>query len=232
MRLIKDVPEIEKAVEKGEMNLSQLTAASDYFKREKKDGKRVTSEAKLELLNQLKDKSSRECEKIIASKNPELAISKERERVLTHDLTEIKIIISEKLMTKIKRLKDLKSHVNPEFYYAEIFEYCVDEVLKREEKRVGAPRRALSSKEEKHSTPAPEVNSNPYSRAIQAKTKRFVFTRDRHQCTYRDPASKQPCESEYQIEIDHIVPHALGGMNNTKNLRLRCAAHNQYRNSG
>ena len=33
----------------------------------------------------------------------------------------------------------------------------------------------------------------------------------------------------WDLEFEHIVPHALGGANSTDNLMLLCRAHNQYR---
>jgi 5-methylcytosine-specific restriction endonuclease McrA len=47
---------------------------------------------------------------------------------------------------------------------------------------------------------------------------------DRGCCEAFDPTGR--CSSRYQLEIDHIVPHAKGGSDLFENLRLCCRAHN------
>ena len=37
--------------------------------------------------------------------------------------------------------------------------------------------------------------------------------------------------SRYRLEIDHIVPFALGGGAQPANLRIRCGAHHRYRHA-
>jgi len=63
------------------------------------------------------------------------------------------------------------------------------------------------------------------SRYIPAAVQREVKTRDGHQCTFCGPDG-QRCSERYRLEIDHIRPYALGGKNETENLRLVCRAHN------
>jgi hypothetical protein len=54
---------------------------------------------------------------------------------------------------------------------------------------------------------------------LTPKTRRFIWQRDQGKCTQ--------CGSEKYLEIDHILPRALGGTNKPENLRLLCRAHNQ-----
>ena len=51
-----------------------------------------------------------------------------------------------------------------------------------------------------------------------------VATRRRGGCSYVDPQTGRRCNSTHLIEIDHIVPHALGGAADPRNLRLLCGA--------
>ena len=67
------------------------------------------------------------------------------------------------------------------------------------------------------------------SRYIPASVKREVWRRDQGCCSYVDPRSRRRCGSRYRLEIDHIVPFALGGGAEPGNLRLRCAAHHRLR---
>ena len=59
-------------------------------------------------------------------------------------------------------------------------------------------------------------------RAIPAAVKRQVWDRDRGCCTCVDRSSGHRCGSRHRVQIDHIVPYALGGSAEPDNLRL-CA---------
>ena len=71
------------------------------------------------------------------------------------------------------------------------------------------------------------------SRYIPAAVRREVWRRDRGRCSYvphhSGRESGRRCGSRYRLEIDHIVPFALGGANELSNLRLHCEAHHRLR---
>ncbi len=67
------------------------------------------------------------------------------------------------------------------------------------------------------------------SRYIPAPVRRAVWRRDRGCCSYVDPHSGRRCGSRFLLELDHIVPFALGGSAEPRNLRLHCAAHHRFR---
>ena len=69
------------------------------------------------------------------------------------------------------------------------------------------------------------------SRYIPAAVRREVWRRDQGCCSYVDPHSGRRCGSRYRLEIDHIVPFALGGGAEPGNLRLRCEAHHRLRHA-
>ena len=73
--------------------------------------------------------------------------------------------------------------------------------------------------------PQPRVRS----RAIPAAVRRQVWERDRGCCSNVDRGSGRRCGSRHLLEIDHVVPYALGGSAEPDNLRLLCAAHHRYR---
>ena len=70
------------------------------------------------------------------------------------------------------------------------------------------------------------------SRYIPVAVKREVWRRDQGRCSYVDRHSGRRCGSRYRLEIDHIVPFALGGASELFNLRLRCGAHHKLRHAG
>jgi hypothetical protein len=63
------------------------------------------------------------------------------------------------------------------------------------------------------------------SRAIPAAVRREVWARDEGCCSWKAKDGRR-CGSRWKLEIDHIVPVALGGTATADNLRLLCRAHN------
>ena len=78
--------------------------------------------------------------------------------------------------------------------------------------------------------PAPQPQAR--DRAIPAAVKRQVWERDRGCCSYVDRGSGRRCSSRHLLQIDHILPFALGGSAEPGNLRLLCAAHHRHRHAG
>ena len=67
------------------------------------------------------------------------------------------------------------------------------------------------------------------SRYIPVPVRREVWRRDGGCCSYVDPHSGRRCGSRFLLELDHIVPFALGGSAEPGNLRVRCSAHHRLR---
>jgi 5-methylcytosine-specific restriction endonuclease McrA len=70
-----------------------------------------------------------------------------------------------------------------------------------------------------------ETNHEHVSRYIPTEIRRHVWQRDGGGCTYVSPNGTR-CSSVAYLQIDHVVPFALGGESSESNLRLRCFAHN------
>ncbi len=66
---------------------------------------------------------------------------------------------------------------------------------------------------------------DPSSRA--EPTRRQVFARDQH-CQWENPNGEK-CQSQYQLEVDHIQPKWAGGSDDPENLQLLCATHNKLK---
>lgn len=62
-------------------------------------------------------------------------------------------------------------------------------------------------------------------RAVPADVRREVWERDGGRCTFVSEDGRR-CDSRWKLELDHVVPAALGGPPTTSNLRLRCRGHN------
>lgn len=59
---------------------------------------------------------------------------------------------------------------------------------------------------------------------ISNRVRREIWARAQGRCEALDREGR--CRSRYQLELDHIIPHARGGADSNENLRLVCRAHN------
>ena len=206
---------------------------------------------KLDLLEQVTGKSSRQTEKLLCEMDAEIYQIKDKVRYLNKDQIEIKLTVNKNSYENLETLKSLLSHISPNMSYGKLFQTLSElgldkydprrKLKKQNEKKQSKIKKALvinkPSKNNKASFKNTQIinknskNQNKtYNRYIPAQIKRLVWTRDQGQCTYICPETKKKCGSKYFLQIDHIHPYSLGGSSKLSNLRLLCAGHNQYRN--
>jgi hypothetical protein len=203
MRLVREVPSLKENLNSGKLHLTHLTMARSLFNKEEE--RFNSTEKKEALLHSFKGKSKRACERIIATYSPEAVLIKEKERPVTENLTELKLVISDELLLKLKRLRDLSGKET----ITDLLEMLANQELKRREKQSVCPAKV-----------------DPKARSATPKLRREIFQRDQEQCTYQNSEGRR-CESKSYLQIDHIKPYALGGETKRENLRLLCFAHNQ-----
>ena len=202
MRLLRDVPpqdtpQIEAKITSGRLSLTNLVLAQTLFSKEKKAGRQMTVETKLEVLSQLENQTTRQAEKIVCGISPEMLA---RKKELRFDL-----IDDDSLREKLLRLKGHYAHAQPNMNLTDLLHRLCDEKLESINKR-----RAPS---------APRVNLKTTATPSQAEVRRLVWRRDKGQCSN--------CRSTYALEIDHVRPRAMGGPSTLENTRLLCRACNQ-----
>lgn len=195
-RLLKDVPSIERKVINGELTLSTLAQAGQLFRNED-----ITEiEKKKEILAEIENKSSRDCEKILMNFKTEPQLPSERAKRVTPQFTTVKFNFSDDTMKVFNEVKDHFS--NKRFNNDQLFQFIFQQVLKKKEVK------SLPT------SVSPGVN-----RHIPISIKRLVFERDKGQCT--------KCGSRKFLQYDHITPYSMGGKSTVENLRLLCASCNQ-----
>ena len=72
-----------------------------------------------------------------------------------------------------------------------------------------------------------EKKISPTSRHIPAKIRDEVFCRDRGSCSFVGPDGVR-CGSRHNLQLDHIVPFAVGGAHDAENLHVTCSRHNRH----
>jgi hypothetical protein len=251
MRLLVEVPEIEPALQKGEVNLSTLATLQGFIQRKEKP---VSKQEKKELVFALQGKSRRECEKVLVGLDPSAALPKEKERVVSPTQTEIRFVADDELMQKLQKIKELDGHVHFSPSYLELFHRMANLALKKldpaanKERALKAKGPASPSAQDfivrnGSSTPPAEFENKGWQmkmravtdapqpkkvriRYIPAALRREVWKKGQARCSYRSSDGRR-CVSRFALEIDHIQPLALGGKTVSSNLRLLCRAHNQ-----
>jgi 5-methylcytosine-specific restriction endonuclease McrA len=134
--------------------------------------------------------------------------------------TVVQFTAREGVFSKLEHVRLLASHRLPaNASLEELIEFLADYFTQRED-----PKRRHERREAKHTArreaPAPE---NP--RQIPAQVRDDVFVRDQGQCTF--VGDHKRCGSAHALQLDHVVPVALGGSGEADNLRLLCAKHNR-----
>lgn len=210
MRMIREMPEVKARLESGALSLSNLAAAETFFRAERKQGKSRSATEKKELLRQIEGLSKRECEKKLLEISPEAALPKERERALTPELTELRLVVDLETLGLLKQVRD----AHPGLTTAQV----IKRALKEAAREVEATR-----------TPkfAPVQKSKTEQSGSVAEMRRQAFARSQGRCEFKSQDGRR-CESRNGLEIDHSIPQARGGKNDPSNLRVLCRGHNSY----
>jgi hypothetical protein len=127
--------------------------------------------------------------------------------------TEFLFVAGPRFAGAVERLRALLWHKYPDGRLEDLLYEAANDFLSRREParepRRSGPRRA----------PIKD------SRRIPAAVRRAIWRRDAGRCAFLGAAGR--CGECRGLEIDHVVPWALGGRSGPDNLRLLCRAHNQ-----
>ena len=232
MRALSEIPEIESKIEKGKLSIATVSQVQSFFQNQTKVQKEgIRPGVKIDVLKLVEGKSKREVEKILTSIAPQ-TIPQDKVRILDGNHSEIRFVANERLLEKLRRIRDLMSHQEGMNTYAELFEKMADLALDKIDPERKAMR--LNSNITKTGTQLGAKTSvgrtdSPNSKqAIPAAVRREVWKKSGGRCSFIDPDSKRRCDSTRYLELDHQVPRAHGGGNELENLRLYCRNHNVY----
>jgi len=132
-RLLKELPEIEKKVQEGNLNLTQLSKlASATNQDQKATGKKVSTEQKRELLEQMENKTGFETEQLL-NQNFECNLKPKKEITPRKQAYELHLKLTPEQYEKLKKAQSLLSHVVYEGGFAEIIEVLCDKLIQKKE---------------------------------------------------------------------------------------------------
>jgi hypothetical protein len=250
MRLIGELPEMAGKITEGQMNLTSAARVQSFLKSEAKGNKAYSRDQKLELIEALEHRPTREVSRELRRQARASTPGDERGKgsdghgpTLNRDLNAIMSLDGETgefalklppaLHEKLDRLLIAKSVHNPELGYLDILEELLDDAL------AGTSTSAFEIRPRAESPSAAAISkvieetvtqTRKRSRYISASIQKQVWQSYGHLgCTYVDSSTGRRCGSKADLEIDHIVPFAMGGRNELGNLRLVCSQHNRWR---
>jgi len=132
-RLIKELPEIEKKVQEGNLNLTQLSKlASATNQDQKATGKKVSTEQKRELLAQMENKTGFETEQLLNQKF-DCNLKPKKEITPRKQAYELHLKLTPEQYEKLKKAQSLLSHVVHDGGFAEVIEILCDKFIQKKE---------------------------------------------------------------------------------------------------
>ena len=130
----------------------------------------------------------------------------------------LQVTIGAAARERLRQIQALMRHRLPNGDPAAIVEHALEvlhaDLLKQKAAQVAKPRAGREARETK-------------GRYIPASVKREVWQRDQGRCAFVAPDGRR-CGSEHGVEFHHVQPYAAGGESTTKNIEMRCRAHNGF----
>ena len=234
VRVCRRYPGAFEQVARGELHLSALCALAPHLD-EGNAG---------ELLEVCTGKTRRQVDELLAARFPKADVPDAvRVEPLSVDRYSLQFTIDGEALAELEAVRALARHRCPGGELAELFKLALRALKKDLEKqRFGVGRRPRARRDvAAHSPGGSEGPSSSggadgsgkkrESRRIPAEVARTVYVRDGGECAFVAPDGRR-CGSRAFLEIDHVLPAAVGGLSRVENLRLRCRAHNQQQARG
>jgi hypothetical protein len=259
LKILADVPLVSESLKTGALNISNIALAHSFIeKHQKVTGEELSIDDKVELIENIKNKTNSEVKELLARYNPDFALPYDEIRPLTKTHSQMKSTVSKELVGKIEYLKSLISHeyINPT--HEELFSLAFDTLIEKVEKKKGIhqPQLKLAGKKIAKSVPRDKTTqenrlsadalsetgeiptvekttqqiTDRNSRYIPRSVKRFILKRAAGKCEHLHADGKR-CSSYFQTQFDHVIAFSKGGKTTAENMQLLCRVHNAAKGS-
>jgi hypothetical protein len=259
LKILAEVPAVSESLKTGALNISNIALAHSFIeKHQKVTGEELSLDDKVELIENLKNKTSAEAKQLLARCNPDFALPYDEIRPLTKTHSQMKSTISNELVEKIEHLKCLISHENINPTHEELLNLAFDALIEKVEKKKGIhqpkPKRAVKKTVKsamqfvtaQEFQPAAETAfetaelpkaqkttqqiTDGNSRYIPRSVRRFILKRATGKCEHIHPDGER-CSSQFQTQFDHVIAFSKGGRATSDNMQLLCRVHNAAKGS-
>jgi hypothetical protein len=259
LKILADIPAASESLKSGELNISNIALAHSFIeKHQKVTGEELSFDDKVELIENLKNKTGAEAKQLLARCNPDFALPHDEIRPLTKTHSQMKSTISNELVEKIEHLKALISHENINPTHEDILNLAFDALIEKVEKKKGIhqpkPKRAVKKTVKsamqivtaQEFQPAAETAfetaelpkaqkttqqiTDGNSRYIPRSVRRFILKRAGGKCEHLHTDGKR-CSSPFQTQFDHMIAFSKGGRATADNMQLLCRVHNAAKGS-
>jgi hypothetical protein len=231
MRLLKELPEISKKIDSGSLSLSNISQVQRFFK----ETKMVNKDEKILVLKKIENKSVRDVEKELLQLAPVKPLPQEIKKQVSPTHMNVNFLMSEDLEHKLETVRSLIGPEGNKMTLSELIEQIVDLSLQKlKEKKFGKTRaqNLMNEKAKSEIIELGELKQTSFKKEIKPKNldvqkKRYISSALKFSIWIRDKGQCTKCESQRNLNYDHIRPMALGGSTDAHNLRLLCFNCNQ-----
>ncbi len=138
LKLMESVPAAAKEIFNGDLSLTNAATLQSFIQRtEKEQSKPLSLNEKTELVHEIKNKSTKEAQQILATINPTAVMPKQKEKMITEQITQLQILVDAETLAQLKQVQNLLSHSIPDGDYNKILKYMTQEMIVILQKRKG-----------------------------------------------------------------------------------------------
>lgn len=240
-RLLIELPEIEQQIQDGNLNLTNLSNIQSFVRAEKSVNCSLDRNQKLELINSLESKSTREVQRELVKRSNQPMLLAETFKMSSHELEmattnngqnlgviyqKFESFLGPEQQELLQEFKNFYAHELSDMSNHSVLTFLLEKAVAHKKKKLG-----LIPKQTNNAPPpsAPKVKAPQQRKPVNAMSRRLLWQRANGCCEYLDNNTKSRCNSKFALEEDHIQPVALGGTNDLTNLQLLCREHNSRR---
>ena len=230
-RLLCDVPDVAEKLATGELTLSGLSQLqSAIHQEEKRTGEKVTAEAKKDVVKKIENQSSAATARTVSAEFPEVSRApRESLKPAGADGWMLTVGLDSAQKAALERARELLSHSHPGATWAEVIAHLAADHAKRADPVARAERRAATAPKMPQGFTATEDVQRPSlaRRPLPRAVRDAALAKAGGACEFTDPRTGARCGDRVRVEVDHVLPKALGGTDEAINLRCLCATHNR-----
>ncbi|WP_413578355.1 HNH endonuclease [Bdellovibrio sp. HCB290] len=236
-RLLKQSPSISKKIENGSITLTQLTQVQSALKLEQKNNPHGADTLAITLptiLEKIENKSAFETKACLAKDFNLPVVTHDSITPQSDETIRFEITLTREQLKTLETVRDLTSHIVPDGNWADVLTLIAEKHI---QKILGKDKPEFTANSTPISSPKPATGSDQQNSThgflatrkrghIKVTAKRNLLLNANYCCEFQNPNTGVKCGSKYQLQIDHIQPVALGGLNENENLRVLCRTHN------